>query len=120
MSEKDPNGMDPHTPGAKLDAGKLRAGLVLGDFARALTEVVKVGTHGAEKYAASGWLQVPDGLTRYEDARLRHYLKRAAGESIDPDSGLLHLAHEAWNLLAVLELAVRQRESAEHEPAGRV
>lgn len=35
MTELDPHGTPPNEPGAKLDAGKTRAGLVLGGFARA-------------------------------------------------------------------------------------
>lgn len=34
--ESDPHGKSQHDPGAKLDAGKLRAALVLGGFANAL------------------------------------------------------------------------------------
>ena len=30
--EKDPNGKEAHSEGSKLDAGKVRVGLVLGDF----------------------------------------------------------------------------------------
>ena len=37
----------------------------------------------------------------------RHRLKRVR-ETHDPDSGILHLAHEAWNVLAELELALRK------------
>lgn len=107
--ECDPHGTDAHTPGAKLDAGKPRVGLVLGAFASALMEVAKVGTMGAAKYTDDGWLSVPNGVSRYDDAGLRHTLKRLAGEELDPDSGLLHAAHEAWNALAVLELMLRER-----------
>lgn len=35
-----------HEPGAKLDQGKPRIGLVLNDFAHALVEISKVGTMG--------------------------------------------------------------------------
>lgn len=104
----DPNSLDQHAPGAKLDAGKPLADLVLGDFARALEAVVDVGTFGANKYTERGWLSVPEGHRRYADARVRHYLRRRAGEDTDPESGLLHLAHEAWNVLAELELALRE------------
>jgi len=104
LDECDPTGRDPHAPGAKLDAGKPRMGLVLGDFALALTEVAKVGTMGAAKYTDHGWLEVPDGVSRYKDALLRHLLTR---EDIDSQSGLLHDAHAAWNALAVLELRLR-------------
>lgn len=104
--ENDPTGRNPHEAGAKLDAGKLRAGLVLGDFSRALTEVCAVGTFGANKYTPHGWLSVPDAQQRYTDAMMRHWLKDQAGETVDPDSGLSHKAHFAWNALAILELAL--------------
>lgn len=103
--EADPHGLDPHTPGAKLDAHKPRTGLVLLDFSHALTEVAHVGTFGATKYTDHGWLSVPNGRERYTDALFRHLL---ANEPYDPDSGLLHAAHAAWNALARLELQLRQ------------
>jgi hypothetical protein len=96
-----------HLPGAKDDAGKQRWGLVLGDFAPALAEVVKVGTFGAKKYTDGGWLQVPNGIKRYSDAALRHAAAHAMGELNDPETGLPHLAHVAWNALAVLTLQLR-------------
>ena len=105
----DPNGIDQHAPGAKLDKGKPRHGLVLGAFANALTEVAKVGTFGANKYSDNGWLSVPNGLARYTDAMLRHHFAEAGGEELDKDSGLRHAAHLAWNALAVLELALREK-----------
>lgn len=104
----DPNGIDQHAPGAKLDNGKPRHGLVLGAFSNALTEVAKVGTFGANKYSDNGWLSVPNGLARYTDAMLRHHFAEAGGEELDEDSGLRHAAHRAWNALAVLELALRE------------
>lgn len=105
----DPNGIDQHAPGAKLDNGKPRHGLVLGAFSNALTEVAKVGTFGANKYSDNGWLSVPNGLARYTDAMLRHHFAEAGGEELDEDSGLHHAAHRAWNALAVLELALREK-----------
>lgn len=108
--EADPTGKDPHQPGAKLDAGKLRPTLVLRDMARALEAVIKVATDGANKYTPGGWLEVPDAINRYEDADLRHMLKRFKGEAVDTDSKSLHLAHNAWNALAKLELHLRKEE----------
>lgn len=110
--ERDPSGLDAYAPGAKLDAGKLRPALVLGAFANALVAVIKVGTDGAAKYSDNGWLQVPNGFARYDDAARRHTLKRDKGETHDADSGSLHLAHEAWNALARLELYLREQEKA--------
>jgi hypothetical protein len=108
--ERDPYGRDPHTGGAKLDAGKIKPRLVLGSFARALREVSKVGTIGAAKYTDDGWVKVPDGFDRYTDAMLRHWLDEQSGEEKDKDTGLLHMAHMAWNVLARLELYLREGE----------
>lgn len=106
-AESDPTGISLNTPGAKADAGKPQPALVLTDMSRALGAVIAVATAGAAKYSRRGWLEVPDAFARYEDAGLRHYLKRASGELRDKDSGALHLAHEAWNALAKLELFLR-------------
>lgn len=111
--EADPNGLSSSDPGSKLDSGKLLAGLVMKGFCRALTAVCEIGTFGANKYSPNGWMTVPNGIERYEDAQERHKLKRWKGEIIDPDSGLLHAAHEAWNALAKLELMLRERETSE-------
>ena len=108
MTEKDPHGTPPHHPGAKLDAGKTRAGLVLGGFARALLEVSAVGTFGATKYTPGGWVSVPNGIERYTDAMHRHLLAEATGEHLDADSGLAHAAHAAWCALARLDLMLRE------------
>lgn len=108
--ESDPHGTPQHAPGAKLDAGKLRAGLVLGGFARALREVSAVGTYGANKYTPNGWMHVPNGVERYTDAMHRHLLAEATGEARDPDTEILHAAHAAWNALARLDLMIRKSE----------
>lgn len=105
MNQLDPNGLSQHQPGAKLDKGKLRQALVIDGFANALKAVGEVGTYGAEKYTANGWIDVPDGIARYKDALYRHLLS----EGTDEESGLEHLAHAAWNVLAVLELTIRGR-----------
>lgn len=109
--EADPNGLHPNSPGAKLDAGKVRPSLVLGGFARALWEVSKVGTYGATKYTDNGWMEVADGDKRYDDAKMRHWLKEKMGEKCDKDTNLTHLAHEAWNSLARLDLYIRETEN---------
>jgi len=109
--EKDPNGKAQHEKGAKLDAGKLRPALVFRGFARALEAVAEIGTFGANKYTDNGWLEVPRGQERYEDAHLRHKLKEWKGEELDPESQYSHLAHTAWNALAELELFLRGKEN---------
>jgi hypothetical protein len=109
--ESDPNGTPQHAPGAKLDAGKTRLWLVFSGFARALEEVGKVGTFGAKKHCDDGWKSVPDGYARYSSAMLRHIMKEARGEAIDPDFGLLHAAHAAWNALARLEILLKENQA---------
>lgn len=101
--ERDPDGKLPHESGAKLDSGKLKVGLVLNGFARALTEVCRVGTYGAEKYSPDGWKKVNNAVERYTDALYRHLLEEAKGNAMDESSGLYHAAQTAWNALARLE-----------------
>ena len=86
------------------------AALVLGDFANALMEVSRVGTFGANKYSKHGWVTTPDGECEYDNAKVRHWLKRKSGEIYDSESGLLHAAHEAWNALAVLEFIIKRMQ----------
>lgn len=106
--ELDPTGKSASEAGAKLDQGKIMAA-ILGQFSRALTAVAEVCTHGATKYSRGGWQTVPNGIERYDDAKWRHALK-GYYEDLDIDSGLMHDAHEAWNILAKLELKLRKRD----------
>jgi iron-sulfur cluster repair protein YtfE (RIC family) len=92
-------------PGRKDDASKTLAGL-LKDFAPALLDVAEVGTFGAKKYARGNWLKVDNGLERYEDALWRHLLQHGK----DPESGLDHRAHAAWNLLALITLYHKEKQ----------
>ena len=112
--EQDPTGCDPHTAGAKLDAGKapvLRGAIEY--FPRALMAVADVSAFGASKYTWRGWESVPDGVARYGDALGRHILKERIEGLNDSDSGLLHAAHAAWCALARLELMLRELERAQ-------
>ena len=102
----DPRGIAQHDPGAKLDAGKTRMELVLSGFPHALLEVGKIATYGAKKYSDGGWKHVEDAHARYTGAMIRHLLAHSSGETNDPESGLPHLGHVAWNALAILELSI--------------
>ena len=102
---------DLHAPGAKDDKAKPMAGVLL-DFSRALQLVADVGTYGAKKYARQGWCVVPEGSQRYTDALVRHLLAMDVDpDGLDKETGLPHLAHVAWNALAVLELQARRKET---------
>lgn len=105
--ESDPTGRSSHTPGAKLDAGKvpiLQGALEY--FPNALREVAQVSYVGAQKYTWKGWETVPDGINRYGNALARHLL---ATDMYDVDTGCLHAAQVAWNALARLELILREQ-----------
>ena len=80
-------------------------------FPRAISAVAEVSAFGASKYAWKGWEGVPDGYNRYSDAMVRHLIYQGEGEILDPDSGLLHAAHTAWNALARLEILIKERQN---------
>lgn len=96
--------------GLKFDADKPRMELLIQGMPRALEAVGVVLTFGAQKYEAHSWQHVEDNHNRYWAAKTRHELARAKGEERDPETGLLHLAHEACNALFLLELALMEME----------
>ncbi len=108
--DKDPNGISQHDPGAKLDEGKLLAGIIQ-QWPRALIAVLEVATFGSKKYSRGGWQYVENGPERYTDAMVRHLLKEPL-EAVDQDSGMPHEWHTAWNSLSRLELMLREKEEA--------
>lgn len=109
----DPDGLDQHEDGAKLDGDKPDCSL-LSYFGLALTEVAKVGTFGAKKYSRGGWQHVDDGFNRYSAAMLRHYFQENY-EDIDEDSQMFHIAQTAWNALARLEYFLREKKEEERK-----
>ena len=92
----------------KLDDGKppIMRG-VIEYFPRAIIGVSQVSAFGARKYGWNTWASVDNALARYSDAQARHLLQQTLGEEHDPESSLLHAAHEAWNSMAKLELILR-------------
>lgn len=92
-----------HLPGMKYDEGKPNLSLVFGGFSKALQDVGHVGTFGAHKYTPNGWREVPDLEERYMSALLRHTMSTLDSEPFDKETGRHHLAHVAWNALAILE-----------------
>lgn len=82
-------------------------------FPRAISAVAGISAFGASKYAWKGWEGVDDGYNRYSDAMVRHLIYEGEGEVLDPDSGLLHAAHTAWNALARLELLIREQRATD-------
>lgn len=91
----------------KADGGKSNPLMLEVDLARALEVVNRVLDYGFEKYEArGGWKDV--GMDRYDAAARRHRRDRDKGELTDCESGLVHLAHEATNLLFQLETYIKE------------
>lgn len=87
--------------GTKYDSGKVRFSLVP---SKSQLAVVKVLEYGAQKYSPDNWRYVDDIPTRYYDAMMRHVYAYRAGEPLDPESGLPHLAHAICCLMFIMEI----------------
>jgi len=109
--ETDPTGGSLNEPGKKADAGKLLPWLFFSGFSHALEKVAEVTTLGARKYTPGGWATVINGPERYQEAAMRHLIYLGQGEKYDNGDGgigTLHKAQIIWNLLASLELELRE------------
>lgn len=85
--------------------GKVRMELVDTGFPNAMYAIAQVMTWAAENkgYKPNDWKNLPDSFMAFTGSTGRHRVKRLKGEELDDESGLLHLAHEAFNILALLE-----------------
>lgn len=87
--------------GIRHDQGKARISTLPG---RAIELVMQVGEFGAKKYGDHNYRGgMP--ITKFLDAAYRHAFVEFLFKcnDIDTESGLPHLAHAAWNLLAAAE-----------------
>lgn len=102
----------------KADAGKAMPDLLEAGMPSALRLVQATMEYGAQKYEQHSWRSVPDAMQRYQRAARRHRQERdldaspenglyAVLTSRDDESGLPHIAHEIFNLLAMIELALQ-------------
>jgi hypothetical protein len=75
-------------------------------FPNALMVLGEVMTWAAKNkgYLPNDWKDIPNPSMSLLGAASRHRNKRLKGEEFDDESGLPHLAHEAFNVLAQLEL----------------
>jgi len=87
--------------GKKFDSEKPKMHLLP---PKALLEVAKVLTFGAEKYGEENWREVAD---------LRHSFSHLDGEKLDQETNYSHLAHAICCLLFKLELELENEKSEE-------
>lgn len=67
-----------------------------------LREVARVYGYGAKKYSERNWERGYNWSWSY-DALQRHLNAFWGGVSVDPESGLPHLAHAAFHIFALME-----------------
>jgi hypothetical protein len=99
MCQEDECFTDPSDPGPYAALKNTELQLAALGAARA---VVRVLTHGANKYGVGNWQHVPEARDRYFAAAMRHLIAWREGQLVDLDSGLPHLAHAAASLLFLL------------------
>lgn len=96
MNEK----VDGRVRAAKHDEGKLPLSTIP---AEALADVARVMQFGLKKYGEMyGWRKGIE-YSRRLDAIYRHLMALITGEDDDPESGLPHTAHIAWNAMTLQE-----------------
>ena len=65
-----------------------------------ISGIVDVYSYGAKLYADNNWQKVkPD---RYYSAFFRHFKTVITKERFDSESGMLHLYHALWNIIALM------------------
>lgn len=103
---------------AERKVGKLRTDLFEQGFPLAIQEVCKVLTWAKENkgYGDHDWQAIPDPEVCFSGAASRHRLKHNIQREVeqfemlhcvDEESGIMHLCHQATNVLMELELALR-------------
>jgi hypothetical protein len=92
--------------GVKFDEEKPRMYLLP---PRAIQEVAKVLTLGAQKYDEDNWKKLDNLQNRYTGAALRHIFTSMEGEQLDPETNLYHEAHAICCLLFKLEAKLEAR-----------
>jgi hypothetical protein len=88
-----------------FDDGKPRVDLIPTTAIFALADVL---TYGAKKYDVHNWEKGMAWHKLYGSA-LRHLLSWWSGEDRDSESGLPHLAHAAFNILALHDYQLKAK-----------
>lgn len=96
--------------GKKFDSAKPKMYLLP---PKAIVEVSKVLTFGAEKYDEENWRKLDNLQNRYTGGALRHLFAHLDGELKDPETGYSHLAHAMCCLLFKLEIELEEEHQEE-------
>ena len=106
LEEPKENPFNPSLETRKNDKNQME--LVDTGFPNALLMLGEVMTWAAKNkgYLANDWKDIPNPQMSLLGAASRHRNKRLKGEEFDDESGLPHLAHEAFNVMAQLELLI--------------
>ena len=75
-----------------------------------LEEVIKVYTAGSNKYGDNRWQLIENAEERYYGAMMRHLVEYRKGNSIDEDTGCLHIAQVVWNAITLLWFELRKKK----------
>jgi hypothetical protein len=97
--------------GIKYDTDKLRWDLMPWP---ALEQVLKVMMFGAKKYSEYNWQHVKPPM-RYWSAAMRHMIADRNGKECDDETGLLHLAHAACDILFLMWQRMQARGEVDYE-----
>lgn len=89
--------------GLRYDKGKNRLDLIPPEW---IWELGKVLTAGANKYADRNW-ELGMRWSKVVGPIWRHLIRFLCGEQLDKETGCHHLAHVAWNALALLSYDLR-------------
>ena len=107
------DGMDP-ADGVEM---KLRYDLIPPEI---LEHLARIYTHGAKKYGENQWQEVDPFYNRYYAAAERHIQDDRKGETVDPLSGELHLAHAFWNIGALLWKRIKEQGEGTDETNSQI
>jgi len=99
--------------GKKFDSDKPRMDLLP---PKAILEVAKVLSFGAQKYDPENWRLLDNLQSRYTAGALRHIFAHMNGEKDDPESNISHLAHALCCLLFKLEIELENAQIEEEKP----
>jgi hypothetical protein len=81
-------------------------------------EIARVMATGAAKYGRKNYLTSPISVTVYGGAIRRHVGAWLAGEDLDPESGISHLAHIGANVHVVLAAMEAGTFTDDRDPDG--